>query len=497
MVFIYKIKKQVIIILKKNQFTDSKILTLLFIGALLFRVLLLLISLLSNGYDRLFNNIILVQGNDPLTYHQLALNLLNHNSFSYDAGLPPVTLRTPGYPLFISFIYFLFGSKPLFVIVFQIIIDSMTGIIIFKLTRVITNYKIALIALILYTFEPHASIYSLSMYSDTIFVFFTTLFGYLFIKFLKEKNKLFLIFSAITLGIATLIKPSSVYLPVIAVITIIFKYRKKYRLIVQQSLIFIVFLILVISPWLVRNYIYYNKFFLSTSGEYNLLVLNITPIKMQITNLPQDAAIYKLLSEADSLMKADGVSPVFNKNPVNYWDSLTLQYDFNKTVYWMKLALGYINLYPLKFIKFYSLGIVHSFTNVGTSAFSAYFNLSSGSGSLNIKSESDIFALIKRYFTEKNVYEIIIGLIISLFLAIVYTGCFIGIIKIKLIEDRLTAYFLLAAIIYFVLISGAGGLVRFKLPAIPFYLALTALGINHLLIRINNILIIGKIFKKH
>lgn len=478
--------------MKKIQITDLKTLSLLFVTALSFRFSLLIISLSINGYDRLFNDIILVKGNDPLTYHQLAINLINYHSFVYQPGLPPVTLRTPGYPLFISFIYFLLGSEPLLVILFQIIFDSLTCLLIFKLTKIITNYRIAIIAAILYAFEPHASIFSLSMYSDTIFVFFITLFGYLFVKYLKDNKIHFLISSAIVLGITILIKPSSIYLPIIIIVFVILRRGKEFKVIIRDTLYFLFILLLVISPWLIRNYLHFNKFFLSTSGEYNLLVLNITPLKMELTKLPQDSAIYTLLSEADSLMKSQGVRPVFNKTPENYWDTLTLQYDFNKAEYWKKTAFDYMEKYPLIFIKYYSLGILHTFANVGTSAFSTYFNLSTKSSVINIKSESNIFLLIKRYFSEKNIFEILIGLTISIFLLMVYISCFIGIVKIKFFENRIIVYFLMVLVIYFVMISGAGGLVRFKLPAIPFYLVFASVGFDYISTRISN----NRIFRK-
>lgn len=454
-----------------------------FTVAILFRSVLLLISISSNGYDKLINEIILAPGNDPLTYHQLAINIINNHSFAYQYELPPVSLRTPGYPVFIAFFYFIFGYSPIVILIIQIIFDSFTSILIYLMAKNLFNNKTALIASYLYSIEPHASIYSISMYSDTIFVFFISLFGYHIIKYFLELRTKNLVFLSIFLGIATLIKPSSVYIPVIIMIFIIIYFRKNLKKILINGSLFVSLFILTLSPWLVRNYLHYNKFFLSTSGEYNLLVLNITPLKMNLSHQNQDETIYQLLAEADSLMKTDGEMPIFKEKPKNYWEELTLQYDFNKAKYWRKLAFIYIEKYPFEFIKFYSLGIMHTFINLATSAYSIYFNFTPVRQNFNIKSESNFIQLIKNYLSAKNIYELLAGFLILIYLIIVYSGLLYGLIKSELNENRLVKILVFSVIIYFIIISGAGGLARFKLPSIPFYLVFSAAGVNYFLIK--------------
>lgn len=449
----------------------------LFCLAIIFRLILLFISINSHGYNNFINEVLLTPGNDPYTYNQLAKNIIDYKSFNYAEGLPPVSLRTPGYPLFIALIYILFGINPIIIILVQILFDSLIVILIFLIAKNFLTLRLSILAAFLYAIEPHASIFSLSMYSDTFFVFVLTLFAYFFIKYLYEEQYKTLILSAALLAVANLIKPSGVFTPIIIIVILFFKFKEKYKIFIYRSVLFILTFIFILSPWLIRNYNYFNKIFLSTAGDYNLLVLNITPIKISQTNLSQNEAIFRLLSEADSLMGKDNIQPMFNRKPSNYWEELTLQYDFNKAYYWRKLALYYISKYPLEFMKFYLLGILHSFGNLATATYSNYFNLDDETTNFNLKAEKNLPNLFSNFLKNKNSIEIILALVIFFYLLSIYVGLLIGFIRFKNLNLPHIKLFFYSFFIYFILIAGAGGLARFKLPSIPFYLIISSIGL--------------------
>lgn len=456
---------------------NQKLLIVFFL-AIILRIGMLIISIQANGFDNFINNIVLAPGNDPYTYHRLATNIIQYNSFTYQPGLPPVSLRTPGYPLFIAINYSLFGENPLIVLLTQIVLDSLIVIIIYKTANLFLNQSISIIAALLYSLEPHAAIFSLSMYSDTIFVFTMTLFSYFFIKFSISRKISYLILSGFTLGVANLIKPSGMFIPLIVIIIIFLIYKKNFKSFIAKSFTFIIVFSLTITPWILRNYIHFNKIFLSTAGEYNLLVLNIAPIKINELKIQQDNAIFQLLAEADSLMITDGKKPMLEIQPSNYWEELSLQYDFNKAYYWKKLAIYYISNYTIDFIKFYFLGVFHSFANLGTGTYSVYFNLEKKENHINIKEEENILKLLNKFIENKSTSEIIIALIIGIYLVIVYLCLAVGLFNLKMINAYYLRFFIVLLSIYFILLSGAGGLARFKLPSIPFYLLVTSVGFN-------------------
>ena len=85
--------------------------------ALIVRVVLYLILNVNNSPDSDFNLHIFSATSDANGYHQIALNLLNTNSFSGNSHayifdfFTLDSVRTPGYPVFLAFIYLLFGKK--------------------------------------------------------------------------------------------------------------------------------------------------------------------------------------------------------------------------------------------------------------------------------------------------------------------------------------------------------------------------------------------------
>ncbi len=100
---------------------------------------------------------------DPDGYHNMALSIINSGSFSYHKYMPFEKIkgdvsaeRTPGYPLFVSFVYFLFGVRPWLVILFQLLVNVGSLILIYVLAKKVFEKKIAIIAALLYAIEPHA-----------------------------------------------------------------------------------------------------------------------------------------------------------------------------------------------------------------------------------------------------------------------------------------------------------------------------------------------------
>ncbi len=96
-------------------------------------------------------------------YHNMALSIINSGSFSYHKYMPFEKIkgdvsaeRTPGYPLFVSFVYFLFGVRPWLVILFQLLVNVGSLILIYVLAKKVFEKKIAIIAALLYAIEPHA-----------------------------------------------------------------------------------------------------------------------------------------------------------------------------------------------------------------------------------------------------------------------------------------------------------------------------------------------------
>ncbi|BDQ02775.1 hypothetical protein [Ignavibacterium sp.] len=194
-------------------------------------------------------------------------------------------------------------------------------------------------------------------------------------------------------------------------------------------------------------------------------------------NKPQHVVERELRNEADSLMLSEGVKPHWNKTPQDYWESLHLQQDYNKTRYWKKVALKYIMNDPVNFVKYYGLGIAHTLFNLATSDFSVNLGISKGEY-INLKAEPNLLNALKKFISGKSTGELLIGSFVILYLLFVYISFIIGFVKLAKSEKKSFLFIAVLFAFYFLLIAGAGGLARFKMPAVPFYIGISAYGFN-------------------
>ena len=161
--------------------------------------------------DKILHEIVLA--NDAKGYHKLALSILQ-------SGIFPSSFRTPGYPFFITTIYYLFGTKPWVVIISQIIIDSGTILLVYFLAKFICDERSAIIASILYAADPVAILYSNKLLSESLFTFIFISSVFILLVFLVNEKLSSVSLCGILLGIATLIRPVAIYFPFVSLIII-------------------------------------------------------------------------------------------------------------------------------------------------------------------------------------------------------------------------------------------------------------------------------------
>lgn len=195
------------------------------------------------------------QGGDSSGYMILAKNLVEHGVFSLSDVSPyaPSNIRTPGYPLFLAAVYFIFHS---FVpaIFFGAAVAAFAAPLIYLIAKEVFEEKMAFAAGILTAIEPLGLFLGVSILTEGIFTPVLFLFIFCFIKYLKKKKLSYLWYSASLLGAATLIRPITFYFWPFAVLFIAYKIGlSDCRTILKNSAVFIIIFFVVLSPWLVRN----------------------------------------------------------------------------------------------------------------------------------------------------------------------------------------------------------------------------------------------------
>ncbi len=406
---------------------------------------------------------------DSLEYHTAAITILEEHRFALENGAPPEALRTPGYPLFVAGIYAIFGYHPWIVLLFQIILDTLACFLLFRAFSRIFNSHLAYIAAIIYAIDPYVIMYDSFLFCDSFFVFLliTGLFIFSYIVQAQRSNKkhLFLIFlMGLLMGIMSMVKPIALYLPLVIIIYSMMASRSHRLNSVKHSLLILLGFGIIITPWIFRNYEIFGEPSFSTPGDFNLLALTVTPMEMKRQDM-DDVNVVRaaLFLEADDMMRADNYDP----------ERLN---EFQRAKYWRKLALRYIFSDPMGALYTYGRGILDIFLNLETSAFSKMLHIPMTR--FDMKSYSNIFELVRDFVLKKGIVGIIVGGIAGLFLLLTYLSTFLGIcLSWRKLNHSYIVYCLLI-VGYFIILTGAAGLARFRLPIIPFYLIFTAVGID-------------------
>ena len=402
---------------------------------------------------------------DALGYHRLALTISQHHRFAYGPDEGPNIVRTPLYPMFIAGIYALSGARPWVVLLVQILLDTLACFLVFASLRRLYDEKIAVVAAFFYALDPFLILYPCTLLSDMLFLFLLVVaFHWFSLAYKTEPGKRMWVFyglSGFSIGLATLVRPISQYIPFVFAVFLFIAYRKRFKAALKSACAVGVMFLLAISPWLVRNYVLFDRVFISASGSYNLLLEYVMPMEAQKRNQDFKSVQLSLLEEAEKNMIADGLRP----------EELD---GFAKGVYYRDLAVRYLKGNPGRFLRTYALGVLHTFTHLDTSTFTSKLGIEMKA--LDIKAQPNILRLVKDFVKEKGVPGLIIAGLILPYLVVCYLGLIAGLgVSWKYYDKGALAWCLIMAA-YVVAVTGVAGTARFKIPAIPFYLAFTGIG---------------------
>lgn len=140
---------------------------------------------------------------DSLGYHNLALCIKNNFTFCGDA------FRTPGYPFFVSIIYFISGNHVSHVLFIQIFLNLISIVLMYKIGAALFSEKTGFIAAVLFSLDLHHIIFIYYILTETIYTTVFLLGLYYFIKAIKTNQLKFFLMTGILYGISALIRPIS------------------------------------------------------------------------------------------------------------------------------------------------------------------------------------------------------------------------------------------------------------------------------------------------
>lgn len=203
-------------------------------------------------------------GSDEKIYHSLAKNLVETGQFVVGKNDDSrfwtdkvYGYKPPLYPLFLAGIYKTFSINPDFAKIIQILLSGLTGYFIFQIGKITFNEKVGITSLIIFSFFWETAFMSLNLMSENLYWLFLSVFIFLLIK--KDSVGLLrYILIGTVLGLCTLTRAAS--LSLIVPILIWFLWKRINTKSIAQALTIVLFFILTLSPWIIRNYKIYNQF---------------------------------------------------------------------------------------------------------------------------------------------------------------------------------------------------------------------------------------------
>ena len=154
------------------------------------------------------------ESSDSHEYHQLALNILEHGSFSQSLTPPlePETIRTPAYPFLLSGLYHVAGIRPHAVVAIQIALSLVTMLAGCRIASLLFGSRAGLLTAIFLALDPVSLYYSQVMLTETLFGTALTLCLLGMAYALRHPSLRYPCWAGICLALATYTRPTGYYL---------------------------------------------------------------------------------------------------------------------------------------------------------------------------------------------------------------------------------------------------------------------------------------------
>jgi len=390
---------------------------------------------------------------DAVDYQQIAVSFLRGEH----PGLV-VLERAPLYPLYLTAVYAVFGVQPWVAILLQIPMAVAVCWLLHDLTARWFG-RGALAAALLYALEPHAILSAVSLLTDTLYTLLLLAAVHLTLRALDSNRLATWAAAGATLGASVLVRPIGLYLIVPLLGWAAFRHRRQLGRAALVAAVVAASWSAALAPWLISNFTRYDAIGVSTKGGSHLLFWMVGYTEVQRSGRPLAAVWDEFRVAVDSA--GGGVA----ENP------------FRRSQVMTELAKRYIAAHPLDFAKASLRGVLFTFANLGTAGIARGLGLEARDIDADWHGGASIGARLRSFFASKSPAEHVILVYVAAVLALTYAAAAAG-IAFAISERRWAPLAIAAALIfYFLAFVGPISVARYKLPFMPYYLALAGFGL--------------------
>ncbi|HYP26514.1 MAG TPA: glycosyltransferase family 39 protein [Blastocatellia bacterium] len=200
--------------------------------------------------------------NDQIWDDAVGWNLATGHGFTASQSDPrvPGVFRTPVYPGFLSVIYFLFGHSYEAVYIAQSVLDSLSAVLIGLIACSLISERVGIMTGALYALYPYSAIFCGAVGQDILLTFSVlVVLSAVVIAMRRAENLWAWFIVGVATGCTALVKANFILFITVPFLTALLMTRRIRR----PTPVFAVMaagLVLVVAPWVLRNYIVFGSF---------------------------------------------------------------------------------------------------------------------------------------------------------------------------------------------------------------------------------------------
>ena len=285
----------------------------------------------------------------------LLKNLIEHKSYSihnFNGEFAPSVLMPPLYTFFLYFVYlisFLKDNYFLYLVFFiQIVLSTYSVYLFYQISQNFFSNKFSIVNSFVFSIIPLNIYICGQITSANIQLFLSLFFLKLLFNLIKDKKQKNIIFFSIVSGLLILCRGEFI---IIFVFTLFFIFISKKINIINLIKMFII-VSLVISPYIIRNYIHFDQFIITKSLGYNLWKGNNQLSRVEGYGKFEINEFKNLYDKVKSVNK--------DKYYEINWDNIFLEEAINNIE---KNPIIYLKLFFKKIFSFYFIDLESNYPN--------------------------------------------------------------------------------------------------------------------------------------
>jgi hypothetical protein len=221
-------------------------------------ILFVLLPQLNDRFGRFYGEYQFADG-----YDQLAANLSEGHGYRFYPETAQTLLREPGYPLLLAGLFSVFGKDFWAVTLTNMFLALTAGYILTRIGKTLSSSRVLIFgAPLLFLFHPATLIAESRGGVEILFTFLLTLYVFTLYRAIRSGDWQDYLWSGLVLGLAVLVRSTPILFPLV-VAGYLFVFRPglcKTAAILRNCAIMTAAMVIVLSPWIIRNYSLTEKF---------------------------------------------------------------------------------------------------------------------------------------------------------------------------------------------------------------------------------------------